>query len=72
MLKSAAQIISEKGGPAIVAAKVGKTAGAVRVWKHRDTFPREAWPEIMRAFPDLTLDVLMKLEAASNPVARVG
>lgn len=65
MLGSAAEIIDEKGGPAAVAAKVHRSPGAVRVWKHRNQFPREAWPEIIGAFPDITLDKLMELERAS-------
>ena len=64
MFESAAQIIDDKGGPTAVAAKVGRTPGAVRVWKHRDAFPREAWPEILGAFPDITLDRLRELEKA--------
>ncbi|MGH1574333.1 carph-isopro domain-containing protein [Methylobacterium sp. P31] len=64
MSDTAAQIIDDKGGPTAVAAKVGRTPGAVRVWKHRDVFPREAWPEILEAFPDITLDQLRELEKA--------
>lgn len=56
--------IDEKGGPAVFAAAVGKRPGAVRAWKHRNQFPRDAWPEIMRAFPDISLDRLMAMESA--------
>lgn len=64
MAKSPADIIDEKGGPAAVAAKVGKKAGAVRQWKLRDQFPRAAWPEITAAFPELTQDALKEIEGA--------
>lgn len=63
MVKSAAVIIEEKGGSTAFANAVGKSAGAVRLWKHRDYFPRQAWPEINGAFPDLPLDVLRAIEA---------
>ena len=62
MPKSAADFINEKGAGA-VAQKVGRSLGAVRVWKHRNKFPREVWPELMQAFPgEITLDRLIKTE----------
>jgi len=69
MSNSPAQIIDEKGGPAAFASKVGKRPGAVRAWKHRNTLPREAWPEIIQAFPDLTLERLIAVEAAQAALA---
>ena len=63
MVKSASAIIEEKGGPTAFAKAVGKNPGAVRLWKHRNYFPRSAWPEINSAFPDLALDVLRAVEA---------
>jgi hypothetical protein len=61
--KSVSEIIAAKGGPAAFAAKVKRRPGAVRAWKHRNYFPRDAWPEIIKAFPDLSLDRLIKIEA---------
>lgn len=61
MLASAAQFIEEKGVAAVSEA-TNRTPGNVRVWKHRNQFPREAWPELMERFPELTLDVLKALE----------
>lgn len=66
MSHSAAQIIDENGGPAAFAERVGRKAGAVRLWKHRNKLPRDAWPEIMQAFPELTLDRLIEVEADSD------
>jgi hypothetical protein len=66
---SAASIIDEKGGPAVFAELVGKSAGAVRVWKHRNQIPRDSWPEIIKAFPDITLD---RLCASEPDLARAG
>ena len=67
MSKAVAKIVDEKGGASAFAGIVGKSPGAVRLWKHRNCFPREAWPEIIRAFPDLTLDRLIAIEAARSP-----
>lgn len=66
MSRAAARIIDENGGPAAFAEKVGRKAGAVRLWKHRNKLPREAWPEIMQAFPALTLAQLIKIEAEAS------
>ena len=46
-----------------MAEKLKMRAGTIRMWKHRNTLPRSAWPELARAFPDLTLDKLQKIEA---------
>ena len=59
---SAADIIARKGGPQAFAKKVRHSEGAVRVWKHRNKFPRTAWPDLQRAFPDLTLQRLLRIE----------
>lgn len=73
MSETAAQIIDDKGGPASVAALTGRTPGAVRVWKHRNQIPREAWPEVLTAYPDLTLQKLIASEraGATGPSASV-
>jgi hypothetical protein len=60
MAETPRQFIEEKG-IAEVAKATGRTEGAVRVWKHRNRFPREAWLELNAAFPELTLDVLRDL-----------
>lgn len=67
MVTSAHQFIGEKGVPAIRLA-TGRSEGAVRVWKHRNRFPRDVWPELASAFPEeLTLDVLRLIEFAPKP-----
>lgn len=63
-IETASQFIDEKGGPAAVASKVGRKPGAVRAWKHRDALPRDAWPEIVDAYPEMTLDRLREIEQA--------
>lgn len=62
MIGSASDFIGKKGVQAVAAA-TGRSLGAIRVWKHRDRFPREAWLELSEAFPELTLDELKRLEA---------
>lgn len=64
---TAADIITAKGGPAAFAEAIGATPGAVRLMKHRNKLPRSVWPEISKAFPDLTLDRLLEVERARLP-----
>lgn len=69
MAQTAAQIIEDKGGSAAFAKACGLEPSAVRMMKHRNKLPRTVWPEIMTAFPDLTLDVLKASENAAAPEA---
>ncbi len=50
------------GGNSQVAALTGRKAGAVAVWVYRRKIPRTAWPELIKAFPSLTLEQLLELE----------
>lgn len=59
-----AKFIHDKGGPQAMAEVIGRTAGAVRMMKHRKRIPREVWPELVEAYPDVTLDTLKQIEAA--------
>lgn len=66
MNKSPAQIIGEKG-VAVIAEATGREPNAIRQWKHRNCFPRSAWPELMTAFPEeLSYEHLLKIEAAQS------
>ena len=49
-------------GVAEFAQRISASVGKVRVWKHRNKFPRQAWPEISNAFPELTTDTLLAME----------
>lgn len=62
MVRNPEQIIDANGGPAAFAHAVGAEAGAVRMWKLRNRIPRTAWPEVLEAFPDLTIDDLKAAE----------
>jgi hypothetical protein len=56
------QIIESRGGAKALAEALGKTPVAIRVWKSRNRIPRQAWPDLMAKFPDLTLDDLRASE----------
>lgn len=66
------ELIDAKGGPAKIARDTGHKAGAIALWRHRNKIPRNAWPEIMEAYPDVTLAVLKAMEASSGGAAEAG
>lgn len=66
MVKDASSFIDAKGGNAAVAKATGYKAGAVGLWRHRNRIPRSAWPEILQAFAEVTLDDLLAIEAAND------
>lgn len=66
MVRTPAQIIDEKGGPAAFAEKVGVKPSHARVWKHRNQFPRRYWPEISAGHADLDQNVLLAAERAAT------
>lgn len=63
MIKDASSFIDAKGGNAAVAHATGYQPGAVGLWRHRNRLPRSAWPEILKAYPDVSLDDLLDIEA---------
>lgn len=69
-MMTAADFIDGKGGPAKVGRETGHRPGNVALWRHRNKLPRAAWPEIMEAYPDVSLAALKKIEAASAPARR--
>lgn len=65
MDKSPAELfIEERGGAHQLARALDVKPVNVRMWKMRKSIPRSAWPEIIAAYPDLTLDDLRRTEAA--------
>lgn len=55
-----ADLIERMGGPAAVEAATTVPAGRVAVWKARKLIPRDAWPAILKGYPDtITLDDLI-------------
>lgn len=65
MINTAAELIEAKGGSAAFAEAIKRDPAAVRMMKHRNKLPRSVWPEIVHAFPEVTLDQLKHIEAAS-------
>ncbi len=66
MAITARDLIEQKGGNSAVAAATGYQPGAVALWRHRNRLPRTAWPELMTAFPDITLADLLAIESAND------
>lgn len=64
MAETVRTFIDSLNGNATVAKATGHTEGAVALWVHRNRLPRSAWPEVMTAFPEVTLKRLMDLETA--------
>lgn len=67
MWMSAADLIEKKGRATAFAAAVGYSPGAVRQWAFRGIIPRVAWPNIQKAFDDVTLDDLLAIERRGPP-----
>lgn len=65
-MTSASAFVDERGGPKAVAVATGRNAGAVSLWKNRNRIPRDAWPEIQKAYPDVSLDALLQMEKAAT------
>ncbi|HYC66670.1 hypothetical protein [Brevundimonas sp.] len=65
-MTDAKQFVRDHGGPKAVALATDRKPGAVSLWVNRNKLPRDAWPEIMKAFPAMTLDVLLAMEAAND------
>lgn len=61
-----ATLIKDRGGPHAVARALGIKPGAVRMWAQRNVLPRAAWPELLDAFPDLSIEALREIEAATR------
>lgn len=64
MAETVSKIFQEKGGASAVADALGVKPSRVRMWKLRGRIPRPVWPEVIEAYPDVTLERLKALEAA--------
>ncbi len=69
MVRNAVDFIKAKGGPKAVSQATGHGAGAISVWASRNKLPRSAWPELLNAFPDITLDDLLAMEGDAAKAA---
>lgn len=71
MSESVVEFIDRKNGPTAMAKVVtGHTAGAISVWRARNKLPRHAWPDILQAYADITLEDLFAMEGVAAPPAR--
>lgn len=61
--RSVAKFIDELGGTPAVAEKTGHRAGTIYKWRCVNVLPRSAWPEVLKAFPEVSVDALLALEA---------
>ena len=59
------EIIADKGIKTI-ADKLGLVPNAVKQWKTRNNIPPKYWPQMSRAFPDLTVEKLEKVYLAKR------
>jgi hypothetical protein len=66
MAKTPTDFIAERGGPTAVARATGNKPNTVDLWRHRNKIPRSAWPEIMEAFPDVSISDLKDIEQRSG------
>lgn len=66
MARTPSEIIEANGNPSAFAKRIGVSAGAVALWKHRNQIPRANWPEIMNRFDGITLADLFAAEAAAD------
>ena len=56
-------IIKNNGGARAVAEALRVRTETVRMWLFRERIPRTAWPELIQAFPTITLDALLAAES---------
>lgn len=61
--KPVAILVHDLGGPDAVAAKLKARPATVRMWIFRNAVPRPVWPDLIDAFPVVTLDRLKSIEA---------
>lgn len=65
--QSPREFIKDRGGPHAMARKLGREdPRPVAMWSTRNRIPRKAWPDIIDAYPEVTLDELRALEARGD------
>lgn len=57
-------LIKDQGGPTAVATRLNMRPETVQMWVTRRRIPRNRWPDLIEAFPSLTLETLKAVEAA--------
>ena len=52
--------------PQTLSVVLKKKEGTIRMWKTRNSIPRDIWPEIMERFAEIGVRDLRDMEAASK------
>lgn len=63
--KPVLQLVNELGGAKAVAEALKTKERTVHMWAYRKGIPRARWPEMIDAFPGVTLDRLRAVERAA-------
>ena len=66
MVRTHTDLIKSLGGASAVAKAINARPATVRMWKLRKRIPRSSWPEVIEAFPAITMDSLKAAEGASE------
>jgi hypothetical protein len=59
---NARELIKSLGGTTKVARKLGEKVQTVHMWGKRQCIPRRVWPEMLDAYPQVTMDTLRLTE----------
>lgn len=52
--------------PQTLAVVLGERYGTIRSWSSRNAIPRDKWPEILKAYPEVGLNDLLAMEEAGR------
>lgn len=58
-----------KTGAQTISGRLGLPAAQIYVWKNRNHIPRERWPELLVAFPEMKVDDLFAMDHARRQSA---
>jgi hypothetical protein len=64
MTETVSDLIKEMGGPQRIAGKLNSPPSRVHVWASRGAIPRPVWPDLIAAYPKITLARLRNTEPA--------
>ncbi len=53
-------------GPKALGIVLGERYATIRGWSSRNVIPRDKWPEILQAYPEMGLNDLLSMEAAAR------
>lgn len=53
-------------GPQTLAVALEEKYGTIRSWSSRNAIPRDKWPDILKAYPEVGLNDLLAMEATAR------